>query len=93
MNEFLREALEKGWWCARCGADFKPADQVERRECSDGARTVHTECDPAPGSLFARDAGCVCPVMDNAHGRGSPMWGGHIRREDCPLHGKEAPDG
>ena len=47
---------------------------------------------PNPGSDAAIAAGCRCPVMDNAHGRGMyededgrPVF---VRRLDCPLHGE-----
>ena len=46
-----------------------------------------------PGSKEAREAGCLCPVMDNAHGKG---YLGGVRDEDgntvfviaggCPVH-------
>ena len=42
---------------------------------------------PNPGSAAARDAGCVCPVMDNW--RGSDELGrirGFVVVEGCPLH-------
>lgn len=48
---------------------------------------------PPPGSPAAISAGCRCPVLDNAHGRG---WMGGVKDErgeiifvtssDCPLH-------
>lgn len=46
----------------------------------------------APGSDKALDAGCQCPVLDNAHGRGAGgMW---WIGSDCKLHaGKDAPWG
>ena len=50
---------------------------------------------PNPGSDEAGALGCLCPVIDNAHGRGA--YGGGVigedgqplfwRRDDCPLHG------
>ena len=45
---------------------------------------------PNPGSDDAIRAGCTCPVLDNAHGRGS-MYGTKdapvfIYAADCPLH-------
>ena len=44
----------------------------------------------SPGSDEAVAAGCLCPVLDNARGRGA--WGsdGEIfwRVADCPLHGE-----
>ncbi len=48
----------------------------------------------APGSPEAVDAGCRCPVLDNARGRG--YLGGvkssdgstvYVYSGDCPLHG------
>lgn len=46
-----------------------------------------------PGAPRAKEAGCLCPVMDNGHGRG--MGRDHkgvmlyVIREDCPMHGSE----
>lgn len=46
---------------------------------------------PTPGSPEARIAGCRCPVLDNAHGRGvynddegNPVF---WINGDCPIHG------
>ncbi len=46
---------------------------------------------PNPGSDAALDQGCRCPVMDNAHGKGS-MYGPDAFwiSADCPLHGSAA---
>lgn len=45
---------------------------------------------PKPGSDDALDAGCLCPVLDNGHGRGyMGMPGIFVMRADCPLHGTE----
>lgn len=44
---------------------------------------------PNPGSKEAIDAGCICPVIDNHHGKGVPKWGGGTAfwyTEGCPLH-------
>lgn len=50
---------------------------------------------PPPGSPDAVDAGCLCPVIDNAKGAG--YMGGardehgnvvYVISADCPLHGK-----
>jgi hypothetical protein len=38
-----------------------------------------------PGSDQALDAGCRCPVLDNAHGRGRGD-GTYWISERCPLH-------
>ncbi|HEX5015979.1 MAG TPA: hypothetical protein VFX15_00160 [Actinomycetes bacterium] len=42
---------------------------------------------PHPGSQAAIDAGCICPVLDNNHGK-SPPWppDGWWIVEGCPLH-------
>ena len=53
--------------------------------------------DPNPGSEEARKAGCRCPVLDNARGRGAyidkdgkpQFW---INAE-CPLHGDKGQRG
>lgn len=43
-----------------------------------------------PGSDEAQEQGCLCPVMDNGHGRGyMGLPGIFVMREDCPLHGPE----
>lgn len=47
-----------------------------------------------PGSPEAVAAGCLCPIIDNHHGKGVPIgkdgsplfW----RSERCPIHGGEA---
>ena len=42
---------------------------------------------PNPGSDEAIRLGCVCPVMDNGHGRGSYYGRGvFIYHEGCPVH-------
>jgi hypothetical protein len=41
---------------------------------------------PNPGSDEAIKQGCICPVMDNAHGRGlgnDLFW----INQKCPVHG------
>ncbi len=60
-----------------------------------GAAMADEMVTPNPGSQAALDRGCMCPVMDNGHGRG--MYGGAVRTADdapifvfvadCPLHG------
>lgn len=49
---------------------------------------------PAPGSNAAIDAGCICPVLDNAHGAGFPVRGetSWWITEGCPLHAASASD-
>lgn len=43
---------------------------------------------PYPGTQEAIDAGCICPVFDNSHGKGAfgdPKLGFYIT-EGCPIH-------
>jgi Zn-finger protein len=44
-----------------------------------------------PGSDKALDTGCLCPVLDNAHGRGAQGTNGKLFWicVDCPLHGNK----
>ncbi len=69
------EAVQ-GYTC-KCGRCFYPEPQ-----CS---------ADLRPGSPEALDAGCKCPVLDNAHGAGylglGKVW---VMTMECPLHGKIA---
>lgn len=49
---------------------------------------------PNPGSNEALDAGCTCPVLDNAYGLGF-SWTGYKEpsfwiSENCPLHSTKA---
>ncbi|MGW5556891.1 hypothetical protein ACWER9_06665 [Micromonospora sp. NPDC003944] len=42
---------------------------------------------PNPGSQEAHDGGCLCPVLDNNHGKFPPYPpDGWWIREDCPMH-------
>ena len=46
----------------------------------------HTS-EPSPGSDEAIEQGCLCPVLDNAHGKGlgnGEFW----ITSGCPLHDK-----
>lgn len=46
---------------------------------------------PNPGSEEARKKGCLCPILDNAHGRGHMgVPDRFVWRDDCPLHGTKA---
>ena len=49
---------------------------------------------PAPGSPEAKVQGCLCPVLDNAHGKGGyidPVYGPQFWVvTTCPLHGVQA---
>lgn len=46
-----------------------------------------------PGSQAAWDHGCICPVMDNAGGRGVTLSTGVFFwiNGACPIHGKPEP--
>jgi hypothetical protein len=49
---------------------------------------------PHPGSPEAGEQGCVCPVLDNGHGRGRGGDGerfGWFILQGCPLHAPEEP--
>lgn len=42
---------------------------------------------PNPGSKEAQNMGCLCPVLDNANGKGYMCIEGiFVYREDCPIH-------
>lgn len=44
---------------------------------------------PNPGSNEALDAGCICPVMDNNHGKYAPYPpDGWWIDPECPVHGQ-----
>lgn len=47
---------------------------------------------PNPGSHEARDAGCICAVLDNNHGRYAP-WppDGWYITMGCPVHAFPVP--
>jgi len=56
---------------------------------------TRTPPNPPPGSDAAIGAGCRCPVLDNAHGRGAFVENGvpqFWRDPHCPLHGNELVD-
>lgn len=43
---------------------------------------------PNPGSDEALEKGCLCPVLDNAHGEGRGLDGSVFWvASDCPIHG------
>lgn len=43
---------------------------------------------PNPGSDAALAQGCLCPILDNEHGRGyMGQEGIFAMAVDCPLHG------
>lgn len=48
-----------------------------------------------PGSIEADKRGCLCPVLDNGHGRLDPVMRKHrgfVVRTDCPVHGATTED-
>jgi hypothetical protein len=45
-----------------------------------------------PGTLAAQKAGCLCPVIDNAYGKGYlGMDGVYVYNEECPIHSLSEP--
>ena len=43
---------------------------------------------PNPGSDEALDQGCLCPILDNSHGKGVKGNGEAFWTSmDCPIHG------
>lgn len=47
---------------------------------------------PHPGSREAGEQGCICPVLDNGHGRGYLGDGekfGWVVNMSCPMHGEK----
>ena len=42
---------------------------------------------PNPGSEEAIEAGCICPVLDNEHGKGyMGLSGVFVYTQGCPVH-------
>jgi len=56
-------------------------------EC-DGCCEVReaVECVPNPGSHRAKSLGCICPVLDNSHGKGYMEQGVFVIAIGCELH-------
>lgn len=50
---------------------------------------------PNPGSIEAQRQGCICPVLDNAHGKGFQVKGHTCFwfNGDCPLHNPKLREG
>lgn len=47
---------------------------------------------PPPGSDAARALNCLCPVLDNSHGRGyMGIEGVYIYSANCPVHARKRP--
>ena len=44
-----------------------------------------------PGSDKAIEAGCKCPVLDNAHGWGHYKQWEYVISLECPIHGEQEP--
>jgi hypothetical protein len=46
-----------------------------------------TDAPPPPGSDEALELSCICPVLDNSHGKGfMGVEGYYVYAEGCPLH-------
>ena len=46
-----------------------------------------------PGAPRAKEAGCLCPVVDNRYGHGYGMSANgpvYVIHEGCPMHGSES---
>ena len=48
---------------------------------------MHDSSEYPPGSIYAVEAGCKCPRLDNNHGAGCGN-GLFVTRPDCPIHGQ-----
>jgi len=47
---------------------------------------MNKETKPNPGSDQAIELGCICPILDNNHGKGG-YRGGFFINLKCPIHG------
>lgn len=47
---------------------------------------------PNPGSDEALNLGCLCPVLDNGHGRGYLGSENFVVALHCPIHNKKKDD-
>jgi hypothetical protein len=57
-----------------------------------GENTLECTCRPAPnpGTTEAIERGCLCPVIDNHHGRGwKGVEGVFVYTSGCPVHPME----
>lgn len=73
--------------CGRCAQPLKDhvADPAARKP-----HVCHAWRTPDPGSVAATAGGCTCPILDNAHGKGSGWGPGKFWiSADCPMHGRK----
>jgi hypothetical protein len=85
-------------WAVLAGISCCAIDTVLARRQSEAARAgpwgepANDPDRPYPGSPEAAEAGCTCPIVDNAHGEGIPYHGetNWWIRAGCPLHGARA---
>ena len=70
--------------CVTCKHELQlPLTKIQQRSLSDGPQ--HNGLF-APGSRGAIDRGCLCPVLDNAHGVGYlGVEGMYVYVEGCPT--------
>lgn len=72
--------------CKECKALFSKRFGLGEKKVEKKA-----EKPPNPGSDEAKKKGCLCPVLDNSHGKGYlGMKGTFVISGGCPLHGKGA---
>ena len=67
---------------------MRKTDMSKKPEKENEQTTVRVLDDPPnPGSKEAQNMGCLCPVLDNAKGKGyMGIEGVFVYRQDCPIH-------
>lgn len=89
METRERELLFDRWQALKAAARAThkggPCGQVQ---CICGSVGGSAACGPPPpGSDEAQAAGCICPVIDNGHGRGyMGIPGVYVYRDGCLVH-------
>ena len=73
-------------------ADLSPETPADT-PAGEGLASPSCSRPPNPGSDEAIKMGCLCPVLDNARGKGYMcIEGVFVYREDCPIHCANAED-
>lgn len=83
-RKFNKELLFEAEIIGKGGVTFTTRSESELFNRVEYFILTGRECGP-PGSLFATDNGCVCPVMDNHHGAGLGN-GQYIYTQGCRVH-------